>query len=249
MYADFAGLLFILALFTGVVLLFEKVTGKSNRFIKFFADLFPVFLIVFVIRTFIGEPYRIPSGSMKPTLVEGDFVYVNKSSYGWYFPYIDKRFNWGNEPQRGDVIVFRYPPEPTVNFIKRIIGLPGDKILYVNHQLYINNEPIKTTYLNSTTTTDVDNLQPYLVRLFEEDLTPELKHQIYERNVSGLPFEGEVPAGQYFVMGDNRDGSGDSRIWGFVDDKLVKGKALYVLLSIDPNGMMPRVGRTGGSIE
>lgn len=248
MYADFAGLLFILMVFTGLVLLFEKVTGKTNRFINFFADLFPVFLIVFVIRTFIGEPYRIPSGSMKPTLVEGDFVYVNKSSYGWYFPYIDKRFNWGNTPQRGDVIVFRYPPEPTMNFIKRIIGLPGDRVLYINHQLYINDEHIKTAYLNSTTTESSEG-QPYMVRLFEEDLTPELKHQIYERNVPGLSFEGVVPDGHYFVMGDNRDDSGDSRVWGFVSDNLVKGKAMYVLLSIDPNGMMPRVGRTGGSIE
>lgn len=248
MYADFAGLLFILAVLTGLIWIFEKVTGKRNKFTDFMAGLFPVFLIVFFIRTFIGEPYRIPSGSMKPTLVEGDFVYVNKASYGWYFPYIDKRVTLGSKPERGDVIVFRYPPEPTVNFIKRVIGLPGDKISYVDHQLYINGEHIQDTYITSTTTESGAG-QPYLVRLFDEDLTPDVKHQIYQRNVPGLSFEGTVPEGEYFVMGDNRDDSGDSRVWGFVPDKLIKGKANYVLISIDPKSIMPRIGRTGGSID
>lgn len=248
MYADFAGLLFLLAVFTGLIWLYEKISKKRNKFTDFFAGLFPVFLIVFTIRTFIGEPYRIPSGSMKPTLLEGDFVYVNKSSYGWYIPYLDKRLEWGNQPERGDVIVFRYPPEPTVNFIKRIIGLPGDRILYVNHELYINGEHVSKNYVTSTTTNSAEG-QPYLVQLFDEDLPPDVAHQIYQRNVQGLSFEGTVPAGHYFVLGDNRDDSGDSRVWGFVPEGLVKGKATTVLLSIDMQNMMPRFGRTGGKIE
>jgi signal peptidase I len=249
MYADFAGLLFLLAMFTGVVWFFSKITRKSNKVIDFFAGLFPVFLIVFTIRTFIAEPYRIPSGSMKPTLLEGDFVLVNKFAYGWYFPVINKRFDWGNEPKRGDVVVFRYPPEPTVNYIKRIIGLPGDTILFIDHQLFINGKHVETTYIDSTTVTDVDNNQPYLVRLYQEDLPPDAKHEIYQRNISGLSFSGIVPEGEYFVMGDNRDSSGDSRVWGFVPDRLMKGKATYVLLSINGQTMMPRIGRTGGSID
>jgi signal peptidase I len=249
MYADFAGLLFIMALVTGMFWLFSKITGKHNKFIDFFSGLFPVFLIVFTIRTFVGEPYRIPSGSMKPTLIEGDFVFVNKSSYGWYFPYINKRFDWDNLPKRGDVIVFRYPPEPTVNFIKRIIGVPGDKILYADHQLYINGKQVDATYLNSTTTTDIDSGQPYMVRRFKENLPEHVEHEIFQRNVTGLAFQGTVPDGHYFVMGDNRDASGDSRVWGFVPDSLIKGKATYVLLSIDPNTFMPRFGRTGGHID
>jgi signal peptidase I len=251
MYADFAGLLFLLAMFTGLVWLFSKISRKSNKVTDFFAGLFPVFLIVFVIRTFIAEPYRIPSGSMKPTLVEGDFVLVNKSSYGWYFPVINKRLNWGNEPKRGDVVVFRYPVEPTINFIKRIIGLPGDKILYVDHQLFINGKHVENTYIDSTTIVDTDSAtnQPYMVRLFEEDLPTDVKHQIYQRNITGLSFSGTVPEGHYFVMGDNRDSSGDSRVWGFVPDSLMKGKATYILLSINGQTMMPRIGRTGGSID
>lgn len=249
MYADFAGLLFVLAVITGVVTLVEKITKKSNKVTQFFSGLFPVFLIVFVIRTFVGEAYRIPSGSMKPTLLEGDFVYVNKSSYGWYFPYIDKRVDWDNKPKRGDVIVFRYPPEPTVNFVKRIIGLPGDTILYADHQLYINGEHVETNYINSTTTTDVGDDQPYLVRRFTEDLPPDVKHEIYQRNTNGLSFQGKVPEGEYFVMGDNRDASGDSRVWGFVPQSLIKGKATYVVLSFDTKTLMPRFGRTGGSID
>lgn len=249
MYADFSGLLFLLTIFTGFVWLFTKIRGQRNKVTDFFAGLFPVFLIVFVIRTFIGEPYRIPSGSMKPTLVEGDFVLVSKFAYGWHFPVINQRLDWGNKPERGDVIVFRYPPEPTVNFIKRVIGLPGDTILYVDHQLFINGEHVEATYIDSTTSKDIGDNRPILVRVFEEKLPPDATHQIYQRNVTGLSFSGTVPEGNYFVMGDNRDGSGDSRIWGFVPDKLVKGKATMVLMSIDSESFMPRIGRTGGSID
>jgi signal peptidase I len=248
MYMDFAGILFLLAVFTGLIALFAKLRHTSNKFVEFFAGLFPVFLIVFVIRTFIGEPYRIPSGSMKPTLVEGDFVLVSKFSYGWYIPYLNKRIEWGNKPHRGDVIVFRYPPQPTMNFIKRIIGMPGDTILYLDHQLYINGEHVEATYIDSTTTESADG-QPYLVRLFREDLPPQIHHEIYQRNLPGLSFNGTVPEGHYFVMGDNRDDSGDSRVWGFVPDSLIKGKATYIALSFNSKNMMPRIGRTGGSID
>lgn len=254
MYFDFSGLLFMLALVTGMVALLEWLVfskkrpkgKKHNKFIEICVGFFPVFLIVFMIRTFLFEPYRIPSGSMKPTLVEGDFILVNKLAYGWYFPYIDKRLTLGQDIERGDVIVFRYPPDPEMNFIKRVIGLPGDKIIYNNHELYINGERIPKEYVE-TTYTDTEMDRTVMVRTFKENLPPE--HEIYDQNHLGLAFEGVVPEGHYFAMGDNRDDSGDSRVWGYVPDSLVKGKASYILLSIDGDKMLPRLKRTGVSID
>lgn len=254
MYADFSGLLFLLAVITtlvvGVDTLFLKKTrgtGKAPWIVATCYELFPVFVIVFLIRTFVIEPYRIPSGSMKPTLVEGDFVLVNKFKYGWYFPYIDKRIHLGQSPKRGDVVVFRNPQDPTMNFVKRIIGLPGDKIDYRNKNLFINGEAVKETFVESTYVMPLD-ASPYFVRMYEEQLG-DVKHGIYERPGPGLEFEGTVPENSYFVMGDNRDASGDSRVWGFLPDALLKGDAFRIMVSIDTRHFTVRWGRTGEAIE
>jgi signal peptidase I len=254
MYMDFSGLLFVLAVLTTVVvgvdtIFFKKKrgTGKPSWLLGLAYELFPVFVIVFCIRTFIIEPYRIPSGSMKPTLLEGDFVLVNKFKYGWYFPVIDKRLSFGTAPQRGDVVVFRQPVDPTQNFIKRMIGLPGDKIEYQDKKLYINGELIPKTFIESAYVDPVDG-NPYFVRMYEEHLMG-VDHDIFERPMDGLTFSGTVPEGHYFVMGDNRDDSGDSRVWGFVPDALMKGDAFRIMISVDTKKLNMRWGRTGDAIE
>jgi signal peptidase I len=252
---DFAGLLFLLTVLScGVALIdklfFAKKRGEKKRpwIIETAYALYPVFLIVFVIRTFIAEPYRIPTGSMKPTLLEGDFVLVSKSKYGWWFPIIDYRLNPFNEPERGDVIVFRYPPKPKVNYIKRIIGLPGDEILYDNNQLFINGALVAKEYLE-TTYNDSPRTRPYLVRVYEEFLLPNTDHLIYEREGRIIGFAGTVPEDHYFVMGDNRGDSEDSRVWGFVPEYYVKGKAARIMLSYDGGKVRLRLNRTGSKIE
>ncbi len=252
---DFAGILFLLTVISGVAALidkclFAKKRGDKKRpwIIETAYSLFPVFLIVFIIRTFIGEAYRIPTGSMKPTLLDGDFVFVSKFTYGWWFPIIDYRLNPFDEPQRGDVIVFRYPPKPTVNFIKRIIGLPGDEIIYQNNQLFINGELVPKEYTKTTYSDSIRKI-PYLVREYEETLPIDVKHLIYERDGFILPYEGKVPEGHYFMMGDNRGDSEDSRVWGFVPEYYIKGKASHVLLSIDTKNIKIRFRRTGDKIE
>jgi signal peptidase I len=184
---------------------------------------------------------------MKPTLLEGDFVLVNKFKYGWYFPVIDKRLSLGTDPDRGDVVVFRYPPKPTENFIKRVIGLPGDEIVYVNKELTINGKPVPKTFIESDYVDPVDG-SPYFVRMYKEDLMG-VKHDIFERPGDGLTFSGKVPEGHYFVMGDNRDDSGDSRVWGFVPDALMKGEAFRIMISVDTKQFNMRWNRTGDAIE
>ncbi len=254
MYMDFSGLLFVFAVLTTLLvgvdtLFFKKMRGDAKPIwvIGLAYELFPVFLLVFCIRTFVIEPYRIPSGSMKPTLVEGDFVLVNKFKYGWHIPYIDKRVSFGVKPERGDVIVFRYPPKPTENFIKRVIGLPGDEIIYQDKQLFINGQLIAKAFVESDYTDPIDG-QPYFVREYREDLMG-VEHDIYERPINGITFSGKVPEGHYFVMGDNRDDSGDSRLWGFVPDALLKGDAFRIMISIDMKQLDIRWKRTGEAIE
>ncbi len=255
MYMDFAGLLFFMTVLTCSIALVDKLFFDRKRngekrpwLIETAYSLFPVFLFVFVIRTFIAEPYRIPSGSMKPTLVEGDFVLVNKSKYGWWFPIIDYRLNPFEDPARGDVIVFRYPPKPKVNYIKRIIGLPGDDITYDNKQLFINGALVAKEYLE-TTYNDSPRGRPYLVRMYEEFLLPDANHLIYEREGAIIGFSGTVPEGHYFVMGDNRGDSEDSRVWGFVPDHYIKGKAARIMVSYDGKNVKLRMKRTGSKIE
>lgn len=254
MYADFSGLLFLLAAITTLVVILDKLFFKKNRgaekqpwIVAICYELFSVFLIVFVIRTFIIEPYRIPSGSMKPTLVEGDFVLVNKFKYGWHIPVIETRITLGQAPKRGDVVVFRSPQDPTRNFIKRIIGLPGDNIVYKNKALFINGELVKDEFIESTYVTPLDG-SPYFVRMYEEQLG-DVKHGIYERPGNGLEFTGTVPENNYFVMGDNRDDSGDSRVWGYLPDALLKGDAFRIMISVDTKKFNLRWDRTGAAIE
>ena len=217
------------------------------------AGLFPVILAVFLLRSFLFEPFKIPSGSMIPTLLVGDLILVNKFTYGVRLPVINVKVSEGNKPQRGDVMVFRYPPKPSLDYIKRVVGVPGDEVAYLNKKLTINGKAVPTTSLPEYFDEDAMRYFPH----FEEALG-ERSHRLlndparpamiagaddfsYRQNCR-YSIEGvvcKVPEGHYFMMGDNRDNSLDSRYWGFVPDKNIVGKAFFVWMNF---GNLKRIG-------
>jgi signal peptidase I len=208
---------------------------------------FPVLLFVLVLRSFIAEPFQIPSGSMKPTLLIGDFIVVNKFAYGLKMPVTGTMLYEMGHPETGDLIVFKPPHEPKKTFIKRVVGLPGDHIRfdYRRKRLWINDVEVSTRYLAD------ESLDGEPVRLFEEQLG-EGSHQIYKayRNTrlseEWIPETGVVvPPGKYFVMGDNRDNSYDSRYWRFVDEQAVLGKAFAIWLHWPKLSSLPSITRNG----
>ena len=219
------------------------------------AGLFPVIAAVFFLRSFLFEPFKIPSGSMIPTLHVGDLILVNKFHYGIRLPVINHQLTSGTPVKRGDVMVFRYPPKPSLDYIKRVVGVPGDKIAYLNKRLTINGQPVSKVAIPEFF--DADNMRyskqfeenlpigstpadmstRRIIRLLNEEAAPNFVSGIedfaYKENctysVEGL--ECTVPAGHYFMMGDNRDNSLDSRYWGFVPDKNIVGKAFFVWMN------------------
>ena len=217
------------------------------------AGLFPVILVVFLLRSFLFEPFKIPSGSMIPTLLVGDLILVNKFHYGVRLPVINKKIIANHDPQRGDVMVFRYPVDPTMDYIKRVVGVPGDEVAYINKQLTINGKP---AVLQSLPDFYEEDSQRYFPQLSE--VLSGVPHKILNdknRPPGVVPFESfpdkgncryspegvtcKVPAGHYFMMGDNRDNSQDSRFWGFVPDQNIVGKAFFVWMNF---GSLKRVG-------
>lgn len=198
---------------------------------------FPVLLVVLVLRSFVIEPFQIPSGSMLPTLEVGDFILVNKYDYGLRLPVAGTKVFAVGDPQRGDVIVFKFPEDGKTSYIKRVIGLPGDSIRYENKQLTINGEPVPDKFLA--------NFLPE--KLYEEQLGS-VTHRIYkntQRAMTSGAGEWVVPEGHYFVMGDNRDNSNDSRFWGFVPDELVVGRAFAIWMQWESLTSIPRFHRIG----
>ena len=199
---------------------------------------FPVLAVVLVLRSFLIEPFQPPSGSMLPTLEVGDFILVNKYAYGLRLPVAGTKIVEIGDPERGDVMVFRYPEDGTTNYIKRVVGLPGDHIRYRNKQLFINDEPVPRDF--------VARLPP--MERWREQLG-EVEHDLYLTmgRVSGSG-EGEwvVPEGHYFVMGDNRDNSNDSRFWGTVPDEMVVGKAFAIWMHWKSLTSLPSFDRVGG---
>ena len=189
---------------------------------------FPVLLVVLVVRSFIIEPFQIPSGSMRPTLEVGDFILVNKFAYGLRLPVVNTRFLEVDDPERGDVMVFRFPNEPSVNFIKRVVGMPGDRIRYEGKQLYVNGEPVAKELIE-----DGPDGSPQ--QLLLEERLGDAEHFIYNnpRDPGPQMREVEVPEGHYFMMGDNRDHSNDSRYWGFVPEENIVGRAFAVWMHWD----------------
>lgn len=210
---------------------------------------FPILIIVFLLRAFLYEPFRIPSGSLEPTLSTGDFILVNKFHYGIRLPVIHTKLYSLDVPKRGDIIVFRWPPNPSIDFIKRVIGVPGDHISYIGKTLYINGEKIPQDYIKDTFTYD-ENGDRLDVLEKEENLLG-VKHAIYQ--TADKPNDDLndiiVPEGMYFAMGDNRDNSADSRYWGFVPDENIVGKANYVWMSWDSIKHNVRWKRIGTKIN
>ena len=217
------------------------------------AGLFPVILIVFLLRSFVFEPFKIPSGSMIPTLLIGDLILVNKFTYGLRLPVANTRLTEGQAVQRGDVVVFRYPPKPSVDYIKRVIGLPGDEVSYLNKRLTINGKEVPETAVSDF----FDESTMEYFKQFNEQLG-DVRHNIivdtrraaFIGNPDAFPYrdncrysiEGvtcKVPEGHFFMMGDNRDNSLDSRYWGFVPEGNIIGRAFFVWMNF---GNLGRIG-------
>ena len=217
--------------------------------VEYARSFFPVILIVLLFRSFLAEPFKIPSGSMMPTLLVGDFILVNKFAYGLRLPVLGTKLVSIGEPKRGDVFVFRYPnPEHDprkegLDYIKRVIGLPGDEITYRNKTLYVNGKEVPQADVGPFVGSGNEARRMAGAEIHEEIL-PEVQHQILQSSMLLPGREGSwrVPAGQYFAMGDNRDNSEDSRYWGFVPEQNVIGKAFVIWMNWDGGIDFKRIG-------
>lgn len=216
---------------------------------------FWVLLIVWVIRSFIVQPYRVPSGSLQPTVMPGDFLVVNQFAYGLRFPVTNDKLVPIGKPQRGDIVLFYAPPDPSIVFVKRLIGLPGDHIQYRNKVLYINGKEMTQEKIKDTMDDEPrigNNPEEHIPVEQKEENLDGLKHMIYVMPV-GEGMTGDVdvvvPPGQYFMMGDNRDNSDDSRVWGFVPEHNLIGKAFGIWMSWDALNHRIRWSRIGKSLH
>ena len=228
---DFTLILVVIVMVTGVVYGLDIVFFKGRRdgrepgiIVDYSRSFFPVLFLVLVLRSFLFEPFQIPSGSMLPTLKIGDFILVNKFNYGLRLPVLGTTVVELGQPKRGDVMVFKYPDDNRINFIKRVVGVPGDTVEYRDKVVYVNGDAQTLTVLP----VDANVGMPPLTEEATEQLG-EREHLIWRRQTQGRDFGPIlIPDRQYFVMGDNRDNSNDSRVWGFVDDSLIVGRAFAV---------------------
>ena len=221
---------------------------KESIFVEYSRSLFPVILAVLVLRSFMVEPFRIPSGSMMPTLLAGDFILVNKFAYGIRLPVLDTKIIPVGLPERGDVLVFRYPKNPSIDYIKRVVGLPGDKVSYYNKQLFINGEPATQSGLGVYAAAGA-GVTMAGAQMRSEDLTGVLHNILIDTQRGTVEGEFQVPDGRYFVMGDNRDNSNDSRYWGFVPEENLVGKAFMIWMNWDATAGGVTWNRVGNDIE
>lgn len=239
---DFSFFLFVAILVTGIIwygYLFhlkrsniEYVEANEPVLVEYAHSFFPVVLVVFLLRSFIAEPFRIPSGSMMPTLLIGDFILVNKFTYGVRLPILNKKIIDIGAPQRGDSVVFRYPKDPSIDYIKRLVGLPGDRISYKNKQLTVNGKLIKQDSLGRYEGVGQGKSMSG-TEVISEDLLS-VEHEILiNHKRARLDATFIVPKGHYFMMGDNRDNSHDSRYWGTVPEENLVGKAFFIWMNWD----------------
>ncbi len=250
MSINLALILTVLTLLTGIVVALEKFVWRTSQkkgasiglltLVEYSQSFFPVLLFVLVIRSFVFEPFRIPSGSMMPTLLKGDFIFVQKYAYGLRLPVTETKIIETGAPKRGDVVVFRLPSDPSINYIKRVVGLPGDVVVYRRHQLTINGEVVEFEPHPHASNSDTRYIEQLGAR----------EHEIRINSESHVRGDGEfeVPEDHYFMMGDNRDNSTDSRFIGYVPESHLVGEAVRIWLHMDGLNW-PRWERIGDKIQ
>jgi signal peptidase I len=256
----FALFMVVILVVTGLIWLLDIYVLKKNRgdakepwYVEYAKSFFPVILLVFVLRSFLVEPFKIPSGSMMPTLLAGDYILVNKFTYGLRVPILNNTFFEMDHPKRGDVFVFHYPPDPTIDYIKRVVGLPGDKIQYQDKHLVINGNPLNVKFednyeyeMEGANIISAHRSKEQLGDVQHDILIHDIPNQYNSDALGARLLDGEtitVPEDSYFAMGDNRDNSADSRVWGFVPERNLVGKAFFIWFNFD------NFGRIGNSIK
>ena len=252
---NLALILVVLTAFSGAVVLFDKLAKRGradaevgdheagvSAVVEYSRSFFPVLLFVLVVRSFIFEPFRIPSGSMMPTLLQGDYIFVKKFSYGLRLPVLETKIFETGAPERGDVVVFRLPSDPNVNYIKRVVGLPGDEIVYDGHRLRINGQLVELD--RDAEMAEHDGMARFVETLGDRE------HAILIANPGYTMRDGvyRVPEGSYFMMGDNRDNSRDSRFIGAIPETHLVGEAVRIWMHMD-GFEIPRWDRIGTKIE
>lgn len=241
--------LLIASMVTGLVYLLDLIfwqkkraqEQKPNQIIELSRSFFPVFFLVLILRSFFAEPFRIPSGSLEPTLLVGDFLVVNKYIYGLRLPGLEKKIWSITDPKRGDIVIFRWPPNPKFDFIKRVVGIPGDHVVYHQKILTINDQIVNQKFIEYT----IDEYSGAAVAKYQEDLSGVVHEIFVHTDLPAHDFDVVVPAGSYFVMGDNRDDSADSRYWGFLADEYLRGKAVLTWMSWNGKSGGIRFSRIG----